>query len=158
MVGRGPGSRRWVKWGKPTPSSETNPLPGLVASSARSSYPERGWLLGRVLLRPPRSPRQAIRIPCKHKHRKRRHGPIQGDRKEKYSRRPNCRHTPRILHVSMRLPKSLRILQHLGTSRSLDIYLIGSCFGALEAPMYLLSIPPKINAITTLAAKISQFL
>ena len=43
---------------------------------------------------PPLLPRQAIRIPCRHRHRKKQHGPIQGDRKKKYSRRPNCRHTP----------------------------------------------------------------
>ena len=43
---------------------------------------------------PPLLPRQAIRIPCRHKHRKKQHRPIQGDRKKKYSHRPNCQHTP----------------------------------------------------------------
>ena len=64
MVGRGPGSRRRVRWREPTPSSETNPLPRLVASSARSSYPRRG-LLGRVLRRtPPAHPARPSKSPA----------------------------------------------------------------------------------------------
>ena len=69
MVGWGPGSRRRVRQREPTLSSETTPSRDLL-HPALVPRTRKGGLLGRVLLRPPRSPRQAIRIPCKHRHRK----------------------------------------------------------------------------------------
>ena len=43
MVGRGPGSRRRVKQGKPTPSSETNPLPGYIYMVPAKSIGRSEW-------------------------------------------------------------------------------------------------------------------
>ena len=85
------------------PSSETEraypvignqPPPEICCVQRSFLVPGKGGSLVGCFRDPPRSPRQAVQIPYRHSHRKKQHGPIQGDRKKKYSHRPNCRHTP----------------------------------------------------------------
>ena len=93
MVGRGPGSRRRAKTGKAYPViGEPTPSRDLLRP-ALIPHTQKGGLLGRVLWRPPLAP-PGHPDPLQIQTQKKQHKPIQGDRKKKYSRRPNCRHTP----------------------------------------------------------------
>ena len=73
------------------PSSETeraytvignHPPPETCCVQRSFLVPGKGGSLVGCFREPPRSPRQAVQIPCRHGHRKKQHSPIQGDRRK----------------------------------------------------------------------------
>ena len=108
---------------------------------------------------PPLLPRQAIRVPCRHRHRKKQHGPIQGDRKKTYSRRPPCRHTPTSI-TSLWVPQSSFSLGALAPSNNHSVVAIApnnTRKNLLNASLKQLSNARKNVKNNVLATKLHEF-
>ena len=147
------------KTGKVYPVIGNQPPPGTCCVQHSFLVPGEGGLLGRVLRRLPRSPRQAVQIPCRHSNRKKQRGPIQGDRKKKYSRRPPCRHTPTSI-PSLWVPQSSFSLGALAPSNNHSVVGVASNNtrkDLLNASLKQLSNARKNVKNNVLATKLHEF-